>query len=208
MSQIEIYQWLGDHWVELAGSILGLIYIFLSVRQHILTWPVGLVSSCLYVYVFFFSKFYADMGLQVYYVVVSIYGWYFWLKGDKKQNKETADKEELPVSYTPRKYWLWLALIAVGLFIILAFVLKRYTDSPIPLGDSLTTALSIIATWMLARKYIEQWLLWVFIDALSAVFYAVKDLWPTVILFAVYTVMAVWGYIRWEKDLKIPRGEE
>ncbi|WP_423127031.1 nicotinamide riboside transporter PnuC [Gaoshiqia sp. Z1-71] len=190
-----ILNWLEANYIEVLGSVLGLVYIILSIRQNILTWPVGLITSALYVYVFFVSKFYADMALQVYYVLVSIYGWYFWLKGNPDR------KAHLPVSFTPRKLWIPLALASLMFFLIIVFVLKNYTDSPIPNGDALTTALSLVATWMLARKYLEHWLIWIFVDFLSAVLYALKGLWPTVILFVVYTIMAAWGYVSWRKNL-------
>ena len=193
-----IFSWLTANYIEILGAILGLVYIFLSIRQNIFTWPVGLITSALYVYVFLVSKFYADMALQGYYVIVSIYGWHLWLK--RKGN--SGKKEQLLVSPTPTKFWIPLVIITIFLFIIIAFVLKNYTDSPIPLGDSLTTALSLVATWMLARKYLEHWIIWVFVDFLSAILYAFKNLWPTVILFIVYTIMAIIGYIRWRKDLK------
>ena len=193
-----IFSWLTANYIEILGAVLGLVYIFLSIRQNIFTWPVGLITSALYVYVFLVSKFYADMALQGYYVIVSIYGWHLWLKRKGSSGK----KEKLLVSPTPTKFWIPLVIITIFLFIIIAFVLKNYTDSPIPLGDSLTTALSLVATWMLARKYLEHWIIWVFVDFLSAILYAFKNLWPTVILFIVYTIMAIIGYIRWRKDLK------
>lgn len=191
-----VFDWLQANFIEVLGAVLGLVYIFFSIRQNIWTWPVGLLTSALYVYVFLVSKFYADMALQVYYVGVSIYGWYYWLKGKPDR------KDHLPVSHTPKKLWLLLAVVSVALFLLIAFVLKNYTDSPVPLGDSLTTALSLVATWMLARKYLEHWLIWVFVDFFLAILYAFKSLWPTVILFVVYTVMAVLGYWSWKKSLE------
>ncbi|WP_321285379.1 nicotinamide riboside transporter PnuC [uncultured Sunxiuqinia sp.] len=190
-----VYAWLATHYVEVLGSVLGLVYIFLSIKQHIFTWPVGLITSALYVYVFLESKFYADMLLQVYYVGVSIYGWYHWLKGNPNSTGQ------LKVMRTPKELYLPLVLVTTALFAIFLFGLKYYTDSPVPYGDSLTTAMSIVATWMLARKYIEHWLIWIFVDAFSAVLYGFKDLWPTVILFVVYTVMAAMGYRSWKNDL-------
>lgn len=187
--------WLSSHYIELLGSVLGFIYIFLSIRQHIFTWPVGLITSALYVYVFLDSKFYADMLLQVYYVGVSIYGWYYWLKGNPGPEKE------LQVSKMPRGLYLPVIGIAALLFLLFLFGLKYYTDSPVPFGDSLTTALSVVATWMLARKYLEHWLIWIFVDSFSAILYGLKDLWPTVILFLIYTGMAVVGYRKWKTDL-------
>ncbi|RKD89709.1 nicotinamide riboside transporter PnuC [Mangrovibacterium diazotrophicum] len=191
-----ITSWLVANWVEVTGTILGFVYIFLSIKQNILTWPVGLLSSALYVYVFFVAKFYADMALQVYYVVVSLYGWYFWLKGNPKEDSQ------LEVSQTPQKLWLWLVGASVLFFVLIEFVLQHYTDSPVPMGDALTTALSLVATWMLARKYLEHWLIWVFVDFFSAVLYAIKGLWPTFVLFMVYTVMAFVGYLKWRNELK------
>lgn len=190
-----VFSWLEGNSVEVLGAILGLIYIFLSIRQNIFTWPVGLLTSALYIYVFFKSRFYADMALQVYYVGISIYGWYYWIKGKPDQ------KNEVPVVNTPRKLWLPLSVVSLALFLLIAFVLKTYTDSPVPYGDALTTALSLTATWMLARKYLENWLIWIVVDLVSSVLYATKNLWATVILFIVYTAMAVIGYDQWKKGI-------
>lgn len=190
-----VLNWLTNNYIEFAGAVLGFAYIFFSIRQSLFTWPIGLLASALYVYVFLQAKFYADMLLQVYYVGVSVYGWYHWLKGNPGKN------ETLQVSRTPRKLYLPLAAISAILFVVFLFGLKYYTDSPVPFGDSLTTALSIVATWMLARKYVEHWLIWVFVDFFSAVLYGFKELWPTMILFVVYTVMAIVGYRSWRNDL-------
>lgn len=189
-------EWLAVHYVELTGAVWGLVYIFLSIRQNILTWPVGLLTSLFYIVVFFQAKFYADMALQVYYVGVSIYGWYYWMKGGNRQEKH------LPVTRTPRNLWLLLTGITLLLFLFIAFVLRNFTDSPVPYGDAFTTALSITATWMLARKYLENWMIWVVADLVSAILYLHKDLWPTVVLFVVYTVMAVVGYRQWRQEMR------
>jgi nicotinamide mononucleotide transporter len=191
----EIGEWLVGNKIEVLGAILGIAYIFFSIRQNILTWPTGLLTSVLYVFVFFQSKFYADMGLQVYYVFISIYGWYFWIKG-----KNTDSGEKVPVRVTPRKLLILLAFITLFLYLLLLFILIKMTDSDVPYMDSLTTALSITATWMLARKYIEHWLIWIFIDLVSSGLYIYKNLWPTVVLFGIYTVMAIFGYLKWKKD--------
>lgn len=189
--------WLPEHFIEVSGAVLGMLYIFFSIRQHILTWPTGLLTSALYVYVFFQSKFYADMGLQVYYVGISLYGWYYWLVGG---NKETGGK--VPVQRTGRSVFRMLAGISILIYAGILFILLNFTDSPVPFMDSMTTALSIVATWMLARKYIEHWLIWIFVDLFSAGLYIYKGLWATSILFLVYTLMAVVGYRKWKKDLQ------
>nr|WP_320000498.1 nicotinamide riboside transporter PnuC [uncultured Draconibacterium sp.] len=191
-----VLEWLLGNYIEILGAILGLAYIFFSIKQHILTWPTGLLTSALYVVVFFNARLYADMGLQVYYVIISIYGWYFWLSGKKQNEKKVG------VRSTRKILWLKLAVVSIALYALLLFILSNYTNSDVPHMDSVTTALSIVATWMLARKYIEHWLLWIFIDGFSAGLYIYKGLWATVILFVVYTVMALLGYIEWRKDLK------
>ena len=137
------------------------------------------------------------MGLQVYYVGISIYGWYYWVKGGKKENGKTV-----PVRSANKKLWLKLIGIAIIIYFAILIILLNFTDSDVPYMDSFTTALSIIATWMLAKKYIEQWLIWIFVDFISVGLYIYKGLWPTVILFIVYTAMAFVGYIEWKKDLK------
>jgi len=191
--------WMWGNKIELLGALLGILYIFFSIRQHILTWPTGLLTSALYIAVFFKSGFYADMGLQVYYVVISIYGWYYWLIGGKQRTGVKGEK--VPVRRTPHMVWIWGAIATAGVYGVLLFILLRFTDSTVPFMDALTTALSITATWMLAKKYIEHWVIWILTDVISAGLYVYKDLWPTVVLFMVYTVMAVSGYLTWKKDL-------
>ena len=192
------YSWFSANYIELLGTILGLLYIFFSIKQHIFTWPTGLLTSALYVYVFFQSKLYADMGLQMYYVLISVYGWYFWLKGGSNNGKQEA-----PVVRAPKKLYAILALASVVIYVAIYLILSNFTDSPVPHMDSLTTSLSIIATWMLARKMIEHWLIWIFVDAFSIGLYIYKDLWSTTVLFAVYTVMAYIGYRQWIKTCTV-----
>jgi len=191
-----IMEWLTEHYIEVFGALTGIIYIFLEVRQSIWLWPLGLLTSATYVFVFFSSKFYADMGLQVYYVLISIYGWYWWLKGGQKFRDNI-----LPVTHIKKKTAIILSSVFLTVFLILWYVLVRFTDSPVPLGDAFTTAVSIIATWMLARKIIEHWVLWLIADVVSIGLYIYKGLFPTVILFVFYTVMAVIGYREWRRSM-------
>ncbi|HPD96147.1 MAG TPA: nicotinamide riboside transporter PnuC [Tenuifilaceae bacterium] len=190
--------WLVNHYVELFGAVTGLIYLFLEIKQKVWLWPLGVVTSAFYIYIFFVSKFYADMGLQVYYLVISFYGWYYWLHGGK--NKEA---NLLPVTHTPVKMVFGLVVVTVIFFFVIRFILFRFTDSPVPTGDAFTTALSITATWMLARKFIEHWWLWVVINAVSLALYVYKGLYPTSVLFVFYTTMSFVGYRQWKKELAI-----
>jgi len=189
--------WLSAHYIEVFGALTGILYVILEIRQSIWLWPLGLISSSVYIWVFFTSKFYADMSLQAYYVLISIYGWYWWLKGGEKK----YNREALPVTGISKKLAIILAAVFILLFALIWFILVSYTDSPLPLGDAFTTALSVVATWMLARKIIEHWILWVVADLVSMALYIYKGLYPTVVLFAVYTLMAVIGYYEWRKTM-------
>ena len=189
----KVLNYLQVNWVEITGSILSLIYLYLSIRQKVSLWIFGFLASALYVVVFFDSKLYADMSLQLYYLVVSVYGWINWKRG--------KEEKELPATVTTNKMWLKLALATVAIYFIYYLVLLYFTDSSIPKSDSLVGALSIIATWMLARKLIENWLVWIVVDALCVGLYVYKGLYPTVILFVIYTVMAVVGYFQWRKTI-------
>jgi len=191
-------QWLQHNWLEIFGALTGLLYIYLEIKGNIWLWPVGIISSVVYIIVFFVSKFYADMSLQVYYLIISIYGWALWAR-----KKETlADKKELKISRVPKKIYLLLIIITLVLWAAIGIFLDKLTDSPIPYWDAFTTALSITATWMLAKKYIEQWIIWIIADLVSMGLYIYKDLIPTAILFTVFTTMAFVGYFNWLKIMR------
>ena len=183
-------------WIEVLGVVTGLVYVVLEVRQNKLLWPLGLLTSAAYVYIFFQGKFYADMGLQIYYVLISIYGWYYWSKGARK-----SEKKELPVVRIHSRQ-LTILILAVGVFwLLIYFILFHYTDSTVPAGDSFTTALAIVATWMLARKILQHWILWIIANVVSVILYIYKGLYPTVILYLVYAGMSVVGYYEWKKSM-------
>jgi len=190
-----LFSWISQNYIEVLGAVTGLIYLYFSIKQIIWLWPLGIITSVLYIYVFYTSKFYADMSLQVYYFFVSIYGWYHWKKG--------STGKELPV-ITASWLFLVLSILVSGLLtLVIGYILKNYTDSPFPYLDAFTTAGSIVATWMLARKYLEQWIFWIIIDLVSMGMYIYKDLYPTAGLFLVYTTMAWIGYKQWKRDLII-----
>jgi nicotinamide mononucleotide transporter len=184
------------NWIEIVGVILSLIYLYLSIEQKVSLWFFGIVSSLFYIVVFFRTGFYADMSLQFYYVVISIYGWINW------KHPKAGETTELPATQISKQLWLYLILATALIYLAYYFILKNYTDSMIPKSDSLVGALSIIGTWMLARKLIENWLVWIAADALCVGLYIYKGLYPTAILFIIYTVMAAVGYWQWKKTVK------
>ncbi len=196
----QLIQWAIDHVWEIIGTVSGLIYLYLEVKEVVWLWPVGIITSGMYVVVFYDSKFYADMVLSIYYVIISIYGWYMWLYGNSNSK---VDKELAPlrISVTPSHLWKYLFGAFLAMFLLMVWVLKSFTDSPVPIGDAFVTALSIVATWMLARKYIEMWWLWVLVNAVSLCLFVWKGLYPTSILFLFYTSMAVVGYYHWKRRM-------
>lgn len=189
-------EWLAGNYIEVLGALLSIAYLVLSIRQNILLWPLGILSAVLYIVVFFQSKFYADMGLNVYYFFISIYGWIIWSKGGD------ADADGLPVTHAGLTRGAILLVIMLLLFAGIGYLLDRFTDSPLPYWDAFTTSGSIVATWMLTRKILEHWIIWVVVDLVSLGLYVYKGLYPTVVLFAIYTTMAVVGYVQWLRSIK------
>ena len=183
------------HWIEIVGAILSLIYIFLSIKAKVSLWFFGIISSLFYIVVFYQTKFYADMSLQFYYVVISIYGWIHWKHGK-------SDIEELTTSIMTKRDWLITIIGTAVVYVIYYWILTKYTDSPIPKSDALVGALSVIGTWMLAKKFLENWLMWILADGLCIGLYLYKELYPTAILFVIYTVMAGVGYWEWKKTIQ------
>ncbi|MDO9339748.1 MAG: nicotinamide riboside transporter PnuC [Bacteroidales bacterium] len=219
-----VSNWLSDNYIEVFGAITGIIYIFLEIRQTIWLWPIGIITSAVYIWVFFTGKLYADMSLQVYYLVISCLGWYWWAKGTghraqgmghRAQSSEFRSqgiryKEEvaggregeLHVTRITLKTGLVLAAVFSVLFIVMWFILDRLTDSPVPGWDSFITSLSIVATWMLARKIYEHWLLWIVVNSVAVVLFLSRGLYPTVILYVVYGIMSFIGLTAWKKTIR------
>jgi nicotinamide mononucleotide transporter len=194
-----IFSWLKANFVELLGTLSGLLYIFFSIRQNVWLWPIGLISSAFYIPVFFGKTLYADMLLQVYYLVVSIYGWYFWINGKKKNDKEPG---KIKITTLKKLNWAITIFATLVLTLALFYPLKKYTNASNPFTDSFCFAGSIVATWMLARKILEQWLIWIVVDAISIGLFVYKQLYITVVLYFVFTVLAIIGYLQWKKNFK------
>lgn len=193
-------EYLRINWIEITGVVFSLIYLFLSIREKSALWIFGFLSSLLYIWVFFHSKLYAEISLQLYYLIISVYGWITW----QRKSEVTHNKSLVITRITSQKQFVHYSLSAVGVFFVYYFVLKYLTDSPVPVADSLVGSLSIIATYMLAKKKIENWLVWIIVDAFAAGLYFYKGLYPTTILFVIYTVMAVAGYFQWKKSMPQP----
>lgn len=191
-----VAEWLIGHWIELAGALLGVLYVFLAARQNIWCWPVGILNVGLYIVVFFYSGLYGDMALQTFYLFMGIYGWYRWSRGGTSQGKEGMKISRI----SPQLLFFLIVVSALGSFVF-GYILTL-TPSSIPYWDGTTTALGLVCTWMTARKILENWIGWVIADLLSAGIYVYKELYLTVGLYLVLTTMAVFAYRQWLRDYK------
>lgn len=191
--------WLSDNYIEVLGAITGLIYLYFSYHRKVWLWPFGIITSALYVIFFRRTHLYADMSLQVYYVLISIYGWYFWLWGKKNHDEKQG---YIRIRSINLKMWIILVSITAILTIVSGFLLKKYTDASLPYWDAFTTAGGIVATWMLARKLLENWLFWIVVDFIATGIYFYKEKYPTVILYMVFTIIAIAGYYKWKRDME------
>jgi len=193
-----MFDYLRVNWLEWFGVVTGLLYLYYEIKQNSRMWVVGFISSLVYVYVFWIAKIYADSLLYFYYVVMSIYGFVCWRK---MQNGNLPDESNSSVSFVTlnRRLITQLSATALLLFLFISQILTRFTDSPIPYSDALNSALSIIATWMVAKKFIEHWFVWIFINLLSVFLCYSRGLYPTSFLFFAYSFLSVYGYYSWRR---------
>ncbi|MBQ2025500.1 MAG: nicotinamide mononucleotide transporter [Paludibacteraceae bacterium] len=182
--------------LQIIGVVLGLLYLYLEFKANIWLWFVGLIMPVVHSILYFSKGLYADGMMEVYYVFAGLYGWIVWRQ---KQPQGTT----MAISHTPAKITLPLvgiyALLHAALFCFLYFC----TDSTVPFFDSMTTALSMIAMWMLSRKYVEQWLVWLVVDVITVFLYFYKEIPITACLYAVYSALAIVGYWRWNRLARV-----
>ena len=185
-------------WLEALAAALSLACVWLGVRQHVATWPLAMAGAGLYVAVFFEVRLYADAALQVAYCVLSGYGWYAWRFGRRRGT------EALRPARLPRGRVAPLVAGAVVGTALLGGGLDRLSDTDLPYVDAGTTVVSLVAQWLLSRKYLENWLVWIGVDAVAIGVYAYKQLWFTCGLYAVLVVLAWQGYRTWRAALAGP----
>ena len=184
-------------YIEILGTIVGLLYLWLEYRASIYLWVASVVMPAIYLVIYYQAGLYADFGINIYYLIIAIYGWAAWRYGFAIGRG--SEGHELPISYTPARLWLPLTVITGVVFAAIAWMLINLTDSSVPYADAFTTALSVVGMWMLARKYIEQWWVWLVVDVVSVALYIYKDLHFTAALYALYAVVAIFGYLKWNK---------
>ena len=182
--------------IEWVAVATGLMSVWFSMKEDILVYPMGIISVLIYVYLSFNYRLYADMGVNSYYFIMSVYGWYHW----KNTNDETRD--QIPITKNTAKEWGISAGILVSSFLVLVFVLMNFTDSDVPIWDATTTCFAITGMWLMAQKKLEHWMAWMITDLISIPLYFYKGLVLTSIQFLIFTGLAVAGYIAWTKSFK------
>ncbi|MBO4935220.1 MAG: nicotinamide mononucleotide transporter [Alistipes sp.] len=182
--------------LQIVGVVLGLLYLWLEYRANIWLWIVGAIMPCVHCVLYYQSGLYADCAMQGYYILAGLYGLVVWLMGRKRTERP------LKIAHTPLRFLFPLVAVYGVLHAALYYLLAEFTDSTVPFWDSMTTAMSMVAMWMLSRKYIEQWLVWLVVDAITVGLYIYKGIPLTGALYALYTALAVAGYLRWRRQAK------
>jgi len=181
-------------WWEVPAVLLAIAYLVLAIRQNIWCWAAAAVSTLLYLYIMYRASLYMESALQLFYLAMAAYGWYQWRHGGSAGG-------ELEVSNWPFRYHA----IAISGVLVMVFVsgalLSRYSNAALPFLDSFTTWGAVVATYMVARKILENWIYWFVIDAVSIWLYLSRDLYFTAVLFAAYLVMIVIGYRSWRASM-------
>lgn len=192
-----ICAWLAAHGsscLEAVAVLFGIVSVYLSTRENIWSWPTALINVGLFSVLFLETGLYSDTGLQVVYFALSIYGWYQWLYGG-------AGRTAITVTRTSRRTWAVLAVIAAATWAVLGTITSRLPGTALPYVDAATTTVSLIAQWMMTRKLLENWLIWVAVDVVYVGMFIFKGLYLTAFNYGIYLALAVFGYVAWKRSL-------
>ena len=181
-----------SHILEILGFIVGLLYLWWEYHADARVWLASVIMPAISMWIYFSKGIYADFAINIYYLIIAIYGYVIWRTGGIRKEKKTQ-----PITHTPIAVWAGIAAVTALLWWALTWILSNFTDSTVPVTDAFSTSLSIVGTWMLARKYAEQWLIWIIVDIVCMGLYAYKGLIFYPILYGIYTVVAVFGYRKW-----------
>ncbi len=186
-------EFLVAHWLDIVTTILGLAYILLEYKASVWMWLVGFLMQSLGIVLYYQKGLYADCGMEFYYLAMTVYGWWRWVRG-------SVSNESLPIRHFPRRLVLPWLLVISAIWALIYWLLVTFTNSNVPLADSFTTALSIVGIWALAHKYLEQWFIWIAVDIVTCALYFYKDIPFKASLYGLYVVIAIAGYFKWRKD--------
>ena len=207
-----------SHGLDIFTTVLGLVYILLEYRASIWLWVVGIIMPALNIWLYWSHGLYGDAGMAVYYTLAAVYGYAVWKWGKCKSGKaaeaketeaaisketETSKAKELPITYMKKSLYLPTLVCFLLAWAATYYILVTFTNSTVPLQDSFTNALSFVGLWALARKYIEQWFFWIIVDAVCCYLYVVKGIPFKALLYGLYVVIAIAGYRKWKKMIKL-----
>jgi len=186
---------LATTWLETIAVVFGLLSVWYAKKANILVFPTGIVSVLIYVYICFYAGLYADMGINGFYFLMSVYGWYKWTLKDASENV-------IPITRSNTAQHVAAAAGAAMFFFILRHVLINYTDSTVPNWDAITTAIFIVGMWLMALKKLENWIYWIFGNVISVPLYFHKGLILTSFQYSIFLVLAIMGYLEWRRTIK------
>ena len=187
-------------WLDIATTVLGLIYIWLEYRAHIALWLVGIIMPALDTYLYYSHGLYGDAGMAVYYTAAGIYGYVVWkLRVSKEAPSGAVGGARGTITHMPLRLYLPAGMFFLVAWGVTYYVLVTWTNSTVPLLDSFTNALSFVGLWALSRKYIEQWFFWIIVDAVCAVLYVQKGIPFKAGLYGLYVVIAIAGWLKWKR---------
>ncbi len=182
--------------LDIVGTVVGLVYVWLEYKASIWLWAASIVMPLIYIFLYYEKGLYADFGLNIYYALAAIYGYAEWTFGHKKKQQQG---QEMPITYFPKRLIAPSAVVLVIIWACIYIILEKFTNSTVPVSDSLVNALSIIGLWALARKYAEQWIIWIIADVILSILYIYKGIPFTSGLYALYAIIAVFGYKKWKR---------
>lgn len=180
--------------LEAIAVVFGLLSVWYSKQENIWVYPTGIISVSIAVYLTYINKLYAESGVNVYYFVMSVYGWYHWL--DPK-----STTKQIPITINSGKE----NLLSLGLFTFSFLIIRfglDFTDSDVPNLDAITTASAITGMWLMARKKLENWIAWIFTDIIATPLYYYKGLPWFSFQFFIFTILATWGFFEWRKRIR------
>ena len=198
MFQFSIFNFQLDA-LEVVGAVIGLVYLFFEYRASIWTWVFGVLMPIVYVYLFFRNGLYANMGINIYYIVASVYGFVMWRRASKSASQQVGGQqsEKIKIESCPRCYWLVILLVLALLTIALYLILNLLKESQYPILDALSTALSIVMMYMLSRRWYQQWLLCIATEPIMIALGLLTGMYATAVMYAVYLVVAIMGFFKW-----------
>ena len=182
--------------LDITATIVGLVYIWLEYRASIYLWIAGIIMPAIDIFLYYEAGLYADFGMAIYYTLAALYGYAVWKWGKKRG---TAADEQLPITRFPRRKVLPVALLFAVAWAAIYEILIHFTNSDVPITDSFANALSFVGLWALARKYLEQWMVWIVVDVVLSALYIYKGIPFKASLYALYVVIAVAGYFKGKK---------